>query len=94
MDTMRREFVYTTQGPQRPFLLPDGGHVHFELDVGAGGQGRVDITYDPAELVGRGKARWQPYDGGHAGGIYNVVALRAVIMRAHGWATLRMTGTK
>lgn len=88
MGELRREYVYTQAGPQRPvFLCGDGRVARFELDAGQG-DAVVMVTFDEPDVVRKGKARWEPCDA--AGGLYGVTALRAVVKAVDGWATLRV----
>lgn len=88
MGWMREEHVYTWTGLQRPVLLKPGASVaRFCLEVGAGGDGQVQVTHDPTESVKRGKALWESKSG-LGEGLYGVTAIRVMAKKVDGWMTL------
>lgn len=89
MDSLRREFVYSSTGRQRPvFFGPKCAQVKFAVEVQGGDAVRVEVTHDPVEVVKKGGALWEPYEGGEAGGVYGATALRVLVDRLDGWVKL------
>lgn len=85
---MREEHVYTWAGVQKPILLKPGADVaRFCLEVGAAGDGVVQVTHDPVDCVKRGKALWDSLPG-LGEGLYGVTALRVMARKVDGWMTL------
>lgn len=89
MESLRREFVYTSTGRQRPvFLRPECRCARFAVELQDGDAVRVEVSHDPLEVVRRGGALWQAFEGGEAGGIYDATALRVLVDKVDGWVVL------
>jgi hypothetical protein len=80
-------YVYTTPGPQRPVLLPEGKVCRFSLTLLEGDSGYVETTCDPLSST---HPLWERFEGGLAGGVAHVTALRVVMQKMTGWAELRV----
>ncbi|MFZ2587738.1 MAG: hypothetical protein WAZ18_06455 [Alphaproteobacteria bacterium] len=84
---MKREYVYTVPGLQRPIFLGEGKDARFVLDVGDG-EACVMVSYDPVEVVAKGKGMWEKVEA--EGGVYGVTAVRVGVKRVVGWCVLRV----
>jgi hypothetical protein len=82
------EFVYTHAGRQRPVYVQAGcQEVQFAL---LGGEGNVEVSFDPPELLKRGRGLWEPFAGGSAGVLPGVRALRVTVETLENWAALKV----
>lgn len=84
---MRTEHYYTSRGRQRAVFL--GSDVaKFVLEVMQGDAAGVEVSFEPEEVVRRGKGVWEPFEGGPGGGLHGVTALRVDVQRVDGWVRL------
>ncbi len=85
---MRTEHYYTSKGRQRAVFFGSGDTVRFGLEVMDGDAAGVEVSYDPEHLVRQGRGRWEPFEGGQGGGLFDVTAMRINVQRVDGWVKL------
>ncbi|MFN7162915.1 MAG: hypothetical protein ACK5YK_00330 [Pseudomonadota bacterium] len=78
--------IYTHVGPQSPIAV-QGGQGRFVLTLQPGDVGRIETTCDPI-VGGKYRPRWDVFEGGLAGAVGEIMAVRAVITHLEGWAEL------
>ena|GEM_PF-4198285 len=89
MGRLRGEYVYTCTGPQRPVFLGDGvERACFAVEARPDDVVRVEVSYDPVDVLRKGKGLWHGFDGDMGGGLYGVSGLRLVIERLEAWVSL------
>lgn len=86
---MQTEHVYTGKGRQRAvFLRPDTTEMRFGVELLQGDEGVVEVSYDPVEMVRRGRGEWCVFEGGLGGSLHSVTAIRLNIRHVDGWMKL------
>ncbi len=80
--------IYTSSGPQRAVFLTAKKKGRFFLSLLPGDEGYIETTSDPIGKHGTHGVLWEAYNGGLAGAVAQITALRVILKRNSGWAEL------